>query len=338
MSILLAESMTRTVNGMATPSSTGAPTTAPVDHSQTILIIFLAWAAAGVVVAGLLGAFSRKSIVGPKRLLANESAWDLMLILFIGFFAGAFADLILIGLIHPSPGAKMLILGAAVDLATFATVVTILKNLRPGSLKRLGLDPKRMAAGFAGGAATLFVLFPLIQLTSEVVELIFDHFHFARAKPHELLQLLGDTKDRRLSIFAIFLAVIIAPLTEELLYRGLLQTSLSRLFNWAGGGEFASLAGMTFGASTNKSAPVLDDESGAKSLGPPGAAARWAAVIVSSMAFAAIHHEPAFLAPLFVLAVGLGYAYERTGNLWLTITAHALFNTAQIVLYLAIGH
>ena len=38
--------------------------------------------------------------------------------------------------------------------------------------------------------------------------------------------------------------------------------------------------------------------------------------------------------PLFVLAVGLGYVYERSGNLWMTVVAHALFNATQMALFL----
>jgi membrane protease YdiL (CAAX protease family) len=312
MSILLAESMTRAISPTVPTSLPGSvvPTTGPVDHSQTILFFFLAWGLAGLLLAAFLGAFGRKSIVGPPRLTETDSAWDLMLVLFISFFAGSLADLALMGIIHPSPGAKMLLLQAAVDLATFVSVVALLARFLPGSLRLLGLDPRRLIDGIAGGTITLIVVFPLIQLTSETVEILFNYFHFAKAKPHEILQLLSNTQDRRITIFAIFLAVVVAPFTEELLYRGLLQTSLSRLFSW-----------------------ILNRE-----LASPGPAARWAAVLITSMIFAAIHIEPAFLAPIFVLALGLGYAYERTGNLWITITAHALFNTAQIVLYLSLGH
>jgi hypothetical protein len=81
----------------------------------------------------------------------------------------------------------------------------------------------------------------------------------------------------------------------------------------------------------------LEYESALMPISSTSAGVRWAAVITTSAIFAAIHVEPAFLAPLFVLALGLGYVYERTGNLWVTITAHALFNTAQIMLYFAAG-
>jgi membrane protease YdiL (CAAX protease family) len=37
-----------------------------------------------------------------------------------------------------------------------------------------------------------------------------------------------------------------------------------------------------------------------------------------------------------VLSLCLGYAYERTGNLWAVMTMHAMFNTTSTVLYLAV--
>jgi membrane protease YdiL (CAAX protease family) len=55
------------------------------------------------------------------------------------------------------------------------------------------------------------------------------------------------------------------------------------------------------------------------------------ALIVISIAFAASHfHGPSFV-PLFVLALGLGLAYELTGTLLVPITMHAVFNTAMLV-------
>lgn len=50
-----------------------------------------------------------------------------------------------------------------------------------------------------------------------------------------------------------------------------------------------------------------------------------------SLAFALIHDDAATFVPLFVLALGLTWLYERTDNLLAPITAHALFNLANLV-------
>ena len=50
------------------------------------------------------------------------------------------------------------------------------------------------------------------------------------------------------------------------------------------------------------------------------------------MLFAAVHDNAAFVPPLLLLSVGLGFVYERSGNLWMPIVTHALFNAAEIAL------
>jgi uncharacterized protein len=55
------------------------------------------------------------------------------------------------------------------------------------------------------------------------------------------------------------------------------------------------------------------------------------ALVIVSLAFAASHlHGPSFV-PLFVLALGLGLAYELTGNLSTPIIMHAVFNSTMLV-------
>jgi membrane protease YdiL (CAAX protease family) len=62
-------------------------------------------------------------------------------------------------------------------------------------------------------------------------------------------------------------------------------------------------------------------------------ASRWIAVIITSAVFALVH--PLWTAPLiFLLALCLGYAYERTGSLWVPITMHAMFNISSTFLFL----
>jgi membrane protease YdiL (CAAX protease family) len=62
--------------------------------------------------------------------------------------------------------------------------------------------------------------------------------------------------------------------------------------------------------------------------------AAWIAVIVTALLFASVHE--AWSSPaIFVLAIGLGFTYERTGNLWSNITIHILFNAVNTAQSLA---
>jgi membrane protease YdiL (CAAX protease family) len=64
-----------------------------------------------------------------------------------------------------------------------------------------------------------------------------------------------------------------------------------------------------------------------KQLGSPRCA--WFGL---SALFALIHLDAGTLVPLFVLALALTWLYEKTDNLLAPITAHALFNAANLVM------
>ena len=128
----------------------------------------------------------------------------------------------------------------------------------------------------------------------------------------------------RIAIF--FGAAAAAPLFEEIIFRGHLQTlirsALIRLSSRGpvhiGPGEAPPRGG------------VLEYHRPSQ----PGAQTwhSWLAILLASAAFAAVH--PLWMRPpIFVLSLCLGYAYERTGLLWTTITMHALFNITETILY-----
>ncbi|MGL5838921.1 MAG: lysostaphin resistance A-like protein [Sphingorhabdus sp.] len=89
----------------------------------------------------------------------------------------------------------------------------------------------------------------------------------------------------------LFVAVaILAPVLEELLFRGLLQTSLA------------------------KRMPI------------------WAAILLASAIFALIHFQPYAFPALMAMGIVFGVLYHLTGSLRVTILAHALNNSAALLL------
>jgi membrane protease YdiL (CAAX protease family) len=58
-------------------------------------------------------------------------------------------------------------------------------------------------------------------------------------------------------------------------------------------------------------------------------------ILISSVFFA-IMHEPWTMPAIFVLALLLGYAYERTGNLWAPIALHVAFNAFNAATFILI--
>ena len=106
---------------------------------------------------------------------------------------------------------------------------------------------------------------------------------------HEVLTFLPGASALWLGV-AVVSTVVLAPIAEELLYRGLLQSMIREY--------------------THRP---------------------WPAIILASALFAG-SHLPYYqdMPALFVLAVALGYNYERTGRLVAPIVLHALFNAAMI--------
>ncbi len=102
---------------------------------------------------------------------------------------------------------------------------------------------------------------------------------------HESIQPLGV-------VIALWIgAIVLAPVAEELFFRGLVQTWLVNV------------------------------------LGTRRAAIALSSVIFAAIHFG----QPHAVAALFVLGALMGYAYERTGSLWPSVMIHAAFNAKTLV-------
>ncbi len=110
---------------------------------------------------------------------------------------------------------------------------------------------------------------------------------------HETLAQLADAPPDWALLAMAVVVVLGAPVIEEFVYRGLLQRTLADL----GGG-------------------------------------RWPAIVLTSIAFAAVHRDVAridAIGALFLLSLGLGWVYERSGRLIGPIVMHALFNAGNLL-------
>lgn len=57
----------------------------------------------------------------------------------------------------------------------------------------------------------------------------------------------------------------------------------------------------------------------------------WMAITLTSAFFVVVHANAAHWPALFILAMALGYSYEKSGSLFRPIFLHALFNAANII-------
>jgi membrane protease YdiL (CAAX protease family) len=214
--------------------------------------------------------------------------------------------------------------------------------LRPGGLARMGVSPRSMRRGVWQGYVGGVIDVPLISVGAQETEVARRAVGYEHPKEHDLLRIMGESEHMPLvALVLIASAVLVAPLFEELLFRGHLQTVVTHALARLSGRETRVSPGeyeivvptREAGAAPDYAAPGAVKAGEPIPVNAPAAAARWAAVFLTSLVFASVH--PAWtIPPIFVLSLCLGYAYERTGNLWAVMTMHAMFNTTSTVIYL----
>jgi membrane protease YdiL (CAAX protease family) len=265
----------------------------------------------GGAAAAALGVFRRGSIVGPARLEADEPLQPLAGAAALGlgvWFMGQVAFLqVRPALVFPaiaSDESRKLAMAVTADLLARAAAVVImlaLVELRLRDPRRLGITSRKLLPGFGRGLLGALVTMPLMFLSLLAMDVIMTLFHQQQPLVHDLLKLFGNIHDARLHVVLLLSIIVAAPVSEELFFRGCLQTLFSAGFIrfWQG-------------------------------ISP--ARARWLAVVITSLLFASVHPWWS-AAPIFLLAICLGYTYERTGNLWASITIHALFNASELAIF-----
>lgn len=175
------------------------------------------------------------------------------------------------------------------------------KALRWGILRREGLSyaPKEdlWAALYAW-----ILAFPLVLFLSQVLEILIVNVFKITVLPEQVaVKFLKSTfENPTYFVLALISITILAPLIEETLFRGFLQSFIR------------------------------------KHLG------RSQAILITSICFALFHYSAgqglgniSIILSLFVLALFLGFLYEKQGSLLAPILLHASFNTVSVVnLYL----
>ena len=323
------------------------------------ILLGIALAAAGL--AWWIKAFQRRSILGPSRMDDDESPGVLALILGLAVIVLIFAQLLSFTAIpnharstQPSVVAtapttapateltltpkQMATLTTVPSIAAFAFMIVANAFWRRRGLLHLGVSGSQFFRGVGMGLIGSLIAVPWTFLAAQVTPFLWRWLRFEHPKEHDLLRVLGESTSPIVRIALILSAVLVAPFFEELIFRGHLQTlisnGISRLRQWRShrpmpqgfevilpGGEIGKVL------LPPVKPPYL----------PPTVAIRWVSVIITSALFALVH--PQWMQPpIFILAICLGYAYERTGNLWTNITMHAMFNTTSTLLFLFFMH
>lgn len=158
-------------------------------------------------------------------------------------------------------------------------------------LRGFGLNVKTIPADFMAAVVNLISIYPLVVLiffgTTYFGQLIWGQdFQISR---HQELDLLTQYPQLSVRILIILTAVVIVPVFEEMLFRGLFQTMMRSFL-----------------------------------------ARPWLSIVISAALFAVVHADIGHWPALFVLAMCLGYSYEKSNSLLRPIFIHSLFNAASI--------
>ena len=154
---------------------------------------------------------------------------------------------------------------------------------------------------------------------------------------HDTLESLKEATSSLPIVTAWIMAVVIAPIVEEIFFRGMLQGWLQRLGNTRPEDFDKLISGGRFNSNQSideqrqpKPAQPLDDSNTTLDLGEQvyfDSKLRWTPILVSAGLFATAHiGQGAAPIPLFFLAIGLGYLYRQTGSIVPGIVVHFLLN------------
>ncbi len=185
--------------------------------------------------------------------------------------------------------------------AAFAILACLLVSQQAfrGGWRGLGLSRRPFSRDLLAAVpvwlAALAVCSAAAWSTLELVKLFNPQF---KVPLHGVFTTLKDpAMPAAMKVLAFLGALLLAPLAEELLFRGILQTGVKRLLP--------------------ASRSLLH---------------RWGAIVAVGLLFGAMHSTtPHHVPALALFGVILGYAYERTGSLTLPMLVHFLFNGKSLL-------
>ena len=143
---------------------------------------------------------------------------------------------------------------------------------------------------------------------------------------HDTLELLKENFSIPTILATWFTAVVVAPIAEEVFFRGLLQAWLQRFLDSPDPGFDVPVMIGGWGV---KSSHDLPNSFALSSKLPPRARTVifWLPIVISAFLFGMAHFGQGLAPiPLFVFAIALGYLYRTTGSLIPCIVVHMLLN------------
>lgn len=270
-------------------------------------IYVLLLTAGALVLLCALVSWSRTGMHDPLRgspLRANHLGLQHVWLCLAGFFVGLWIGAGIERLLAPrAPESVASIVGSsASNVLVIIVCLGVGHYTFLGGLRGFGIG--RRSAGVvvgyavAGWVAALAVCEGVTWIVLVVLRWIAPHY---TPPEHTVFQALQDPAvPSWIRVIAILGAAVLAPVGEELMFRGVLQTGLKKVM------------------------PCR----------PGWLIHRWLAILVTAALFGAMHSgTPQYVPALIALGLILGFLYERTGSLLVPILLHMLFNGRSLLWY-----
>jgi len=250
--------------------------------------------------------FGRKALTDSVPRRNNMPAYLPFIPLFIWFGIVSLAITITAKLLPDLPDWQ----GALLDnaflsigaIAATAIIIFLARVHFARRLKGFGLNAKTIHKDFFAAFLNLLSIWPIVMLmiilTTFLGKLIWGQEF--EMQQHQELELITAYPQWQLRILIFVVAAVIAPVLEEMLFRGLFQTVIRSFL-----------------------------ESRDSKL--EGRYHAWIAIFISSGLFSMVHGNVPHWPALFALSVCMGYAYEKSGSLFRPIFIHSLFNASSII-------
>ena len=229
----------------------------------------------------------------------------------------------------------------------------ILRLTTRSPFRDLGLSFNKWWLQVAVGSIAFFAIEPVLMAIQFVTTRLWE------STPHPLFKMVLDEFSPGVPQLAILLAVVAAPIWEEVMFRGIIQKWMVSRFERLQSKPSPNPAEIVAAATVDQllpagfhSSPELaeirpEDESPGTLNHLPSQLPNdpdtsnplpaVAGIVTTSLIFAALHLEqwPAPIA-VFVLSVAIGFVYHRTGSLIAAFCMHALFNGLSTLMLLGV--
>jgi membrane protease YdiL (CAAX protease family) len=190
-------------------------------------------------------------------------------------------------------------------IVVIAVILFMVRASFARRLKGFGLNVRSIHRDFFAALLNFLTVWPLIAAAIKIMMFIGELFYGPEYQmpQHQQLEMITLYSQWQLRILIFIVAAVIAPVLEEMMFRGLFQTVIRSLLET----RDSKLEGRYHA---------------------------WIAIFISSGLFSMVHGNVQHWPALFLLSLCLGYAYEKSGSLFRPIFIHAIFNTITIIFVL----